>query len=325
MKKILATFLILSTFLSCVFAKEVCKIAYIGNSTMPSANVAIYNGVRDALNELQSRYGKKFELEFVSEFSVENQIKKIGNVYIDGYSGAVVFPISTDTKLTSAMRALTEKSFPVVLVGRDLKESKRLLYVGGDEKKFYEMLSEQLKILAGKDSLHLYIYGNSNSFLADSTERANAKEKLFQVAKTNFNEVLLNTISDKKITLELIELYSLFTMANKISIMRRDNYGEIFMSPELLADMTPINRDTDRRFAICVGGAPYLSEYLQSGQLSACVYNDFYGWGYFSARAIAERIVESILPSADIRLIKPLVATPENADSFKSDWKKWTK
>ena len=324
MKKILATFLILSTFLSGVFAKQVCKIAYIGNSTMPSANVAIYNGVRDALNELQSRYGKKFEIDFISENSSENQTKKIGNVYIAGYSGAVIFPISADVKLTSSVRALAEKSFPVVLVGRDLKESKRLHYVGGDEKKFYEMLSEQLKILAGKDSLQLYIYGNSNSFIADSTEREKAKEKLFEVAKANFNEVVLNSISDKKITLELIELYSLFSMANKISIMRRDNYGEIFMSPELLADMTPIKRDTDRRFAICVGGAPYLAEYLQNGQLSACVYNDFYGWGYFSARAIAEKIVESVSPSSDVRLIKPLVATPETVDSFKSDWKKWT-
>ena len=77
MKKILATFLILSTFLSCVFAKQVCKIAYIGNSTMPSANVAIYNGVRDALNGLQSRDGKKFEIDFISENSSENQTKKI--------------------------------------------------------------------------------------------------------------------------------------------------------------------------------------------------------------------------------------------------------
>ena len=236
-----------------------------------------------------------------------------------------MFPISDDKNFVSAVSALTEKSYPVALVGRDLKDSKRLCFVGGDEKNFYETLSAQLKSFAGKDTLHLYIYGKPDSYIADSTVKDDARQKLYNVAKENLNETILNTILSGKISAELFDLYSIFYKMNKISIMRRDNYGEIFMSPELLADMAPIERDTDRRFALCVGGAPHLTEYLQSGQLSACIYHDFYGWGYFSARAIAEKIFESLTPSSDVRLIKSLIATPENVDSFKADWKKWTK
>lgn len=325
MKKIFATTLFLSAFIVSVFAEKVYKIAYIGDSTSASANAAIYNGARDALNELQSRYGKKIELEFISQSSAEAQIKKIGGVYIGGYSGAIVFPISDDNKFASAILSLSEKSFPVALVGKDLKDSKRLCYVGGDEKKFYEMLSEELKNQTDKESLHLYIYGKPDSDIADSNVRANTKEKLLNASKVNLNETILNTISKGQISVELIHLYSLYSATNKIAIMRRDNYGEIFMSPELLADMTPIERDTDRRFAVCVGAAPYLTEYLQSGQLTACVYHDFYGWGYFSARSIAEKIFDSITPTTDVRLISPLLATPKKINSFKSDWKKWSK
>ena len=325
MKKTISTILFLCGFVAGLFAEQVYKIAYIGNSAMPSANVAIYNGARDALKELQSRYNKKIEIEFVSQSSADNQIKKLGSSYIDGYKGTILFPISDDKNFISAVSSLTGKSYPVVLVGKDLVGSKRICYIGGDEKKFYEVLSEQLKILAGKDSLHLYIYGKPDSFIADSSAKVDAREKLYNSAKSTFNQTILDTISNGKISVELIELYSIYYMSNKISILRRDNYGEIFMSPELLGDMAPIERDTDRRFALCVGGAPHLAEYLKSGQLSACVYHDFYGWGYFSARAIAEKIFESVVPMNRNRLIKPILATPENVESFKADWQKWTK
>ena len=90
MKKTISTILFLCGFVAGLFAEQVYKIAYIGNSAMPSANVAIYNGARDALKELQSRYNKKIEIEFVSQSSADNQIKKLGSSYIDGYKGTIL-------------------------------------------------------------------------------------------------------------------------------------------------------------------------------------------------------------------------------------------
>ncbi|MBQ6534787.1 MAG: hypothetical protein IJI37_06405, partial [Opitutales bacterium] len=70
---------------------------------------------------------------------------------------------------------------------------------------------------------------------------------------------------------------------------------------------------------------PQLAGYLERRQISACVYHDYYGWGYFAARALAEKLMDGFEPSLPARLLAPLVATPQDADSFKADWRKWIK
>lgn len=119
------------------------------------------------------------------------------------------------------------------------------------------------------------------------------------------------------------DYYSVYARQNSVEIMRRDDYGELFFSPYLLADMQPIKRDSDRLFAVCVGAVPQLERYLADSSVNACVFGDYYGWGYFAARALAEKAVGKSNPEKEVRLLKPLVATPKNLNSFIADWRRW--
>ena len=151
-----------------------------------------------------------------------------------------------------------------------------------------------------------------------------ADKKILARARELFGKGAFERISSE-IFAENISLYSVYADTNAALIMRRDDFGEIFISPELLADTAPIRPDIDRTFAICVGALPQLAGYLERRQISACVYHDYYGWGYFAARTIAEKLMDGFEPSLPARLLAPLVATPQDADSFKADWRKWIK
>ena len=123
------------------------------------------------------------------------------------------------------------------------------------------------------------------------------------------------------------EYYSVYAEQNKIEIARYDNYGEIFFSPKLLADIAPIKKDTDRHYAICIGVLPQFEFFLSSGMLDACIYDDFYGWGYIGTRILLEKIhaPKPAETPPQTKLLPPLVATPENLKMFVDDWKKWLK
>ena len=121
------------------------------------------------------------------------------------------------------------------------------------------------------------------------------------------------------------EYYSVYAQKNAVEIMRRDDYGELFFNPYLFADMQPIKRDSDRRFAICIGAIPQLEQRLADGFLTACVYGDYYGWGYFAARALVEKIMDKAEPSQRVRLLAPLTATSASPSAFSADWRKWMK
>ena len=119
--------------------------------------------------------------------------------------------------------------------------------------------------------------------------------------------------------------YSGYWKANAIEIARYDNYGILFLGADVLADVIPLSEDHDRRFAVCVGVLPQLDSYLASGQLDLCVYDDYYGWGYFAARALAEKVFEKTEPKERIYEIAPLQASPDKVAEFIKDWRKWLK
>ena len=53
--------------------------------------------------------------------------------------------------------------------------------------------------------------------------------------------------------------------------------------------------------------------------------DDYYGWGYFAARALAEKVFEKTEPKERIYEIAPLQASPDKVAEFIKDWRKWLK
>ncbi len=319
MRKLFFALSILAFAIS-IYAQPV-KVAYIGAKSGSAQDCAIFNGIRDAFKELENRYGKTFELEFVCSDNPDIQIKEIGKFYIGEQKGIILFPANDSKIFKHKIDEFSEKKFPIALVGRDIPDSKRLCYVGGDEDNLQSTIASELKRLSKNVKPQIFVYVKESSGDVDV-----AKKSLSQYWKNLFVKNLLNEISiDGTVHIEFAQLYSIYSAINNISILRRDNYAEVFADVELLSDTFPIKKDSDRLFALAIGAAPYLAHYLEAGELSSCIHHDYYGWGYFAARTLAEKIIDNTEPSLPVRKLKVLRFTQYDSENFKRDWHNWTK
>ena len=179
-----------------------------------------------------------------------------------------------------------------------------------------KLVREELKRLSASKKTANYCY-----FYTDSTAISPSEKQLFTPVSRDEIEAVRKLA--EPVETYSVNSYSEYAKEHEIDIMRRDNYGEIFLNPRLLANMFPIKEDPDRVFAFCLGSLPQLDMYLSGGQLDSCVYDDWYGWGYYAMRTLVEKVVEKRDPAKKEELLKPLLATPKNADSFRKDWARW--
>ena len=97
-------------------AAKCVKIAFLAPDGLTPQNSAVYNGIRDAFSEFKMRYGCDFSLEYFSAGNSQTeQISQLGGAYIDGFAGAVVFPVDGGDLLGGKISDLAEKNFPVAL------------------------------------------------------------------------------------------------------------------------------------------------------------------------------------------------------------------
>lgn len=237
----------------------------------------------------------------------------MSKAYLDGFAGALLVPVDAKA-VEEKVAELSPKNFPIVGIGARVKGA--ISYCGTDSAAMEKLVKEELKRLSDSKKVANYCYFYTNSTAISPSE------------KQLFTPVSRDEIESVRKLAEPVETYSVssyseYAKEHEIDIMRRDNYGEIFLNPRLLANMVPIKEDPDRVFAFCLGSLPQLDMYLSGGQLDSCVYDDWYGWGYFAMRTLAEKVVEKRDPSKKEELLKPLIATPKNVDSFRKDWARW--
>ena len=308
-----------------VLAEKNVKIAFLAPDGLTPQNSAVYNGMRDAFSEFKMRYNCGFSLEYFSAGNSQTeQVSQLGGAYIDGFAGAVVFPVSGGVALGGKISDLAGKNFPVALAGRDVPDSKRLCFVGTDSSAAAKRIAELLKKHSPRGKIPLYCYFKTTEPTDDLSVSDAVKITPF-LGLSMSAEQFRSLVEPYRCVLVGAEYYSVYAQRNAVEIMRRDDYGELFFNPYLFAYMMPIKRDSDRRFAICIGAIPQLEQRLADGFLTACVYGDYYGWGYFAARALAEKIMDKTEPSQPVRLLEPLTATSANPSAFSADWRKWMK
>ena len=318
----------ISTFAEVKDANAV-KLAFLAPNYISSQNAAAFNGAKGSATELQARFGKKIEIQFISaEDSAEKQIGQLESLYLQGYAGAVVLPVrNAKNNISAAAQTLAENGFFISIVGEEINVKHIAGCVATDSNKFAQALREQISKLSRGAKIRpvCYFYTTGEKQELDFSEQ----KLLTEYLAPHFSFKQFTDIVQPLNPLKLIafEYYSVYAEQNKIEIARYDNYGEIFFSPKLLADIAPIKKDTDRHYAICIGVLPQFEFFLSSGMLDACIYDDFYGWGYIGTRILLEKIhaPKPAETPPQTKLLPPLVATPENLKMFVDDWKKWLK
>lgn len=316
----------LSAVLSLSASAETIKVAFLAPDLSNAENAAVLNGVQDALKDMEFRFSCKFQVEYISaDNSAQKQLSQMSNAFIDNFKAAIVYPVSGgEAALGKRAEEMAQSGFYTASVGAKISDV--IPAVATDTQKTAQLVSDYIaKFSRGREfSLVGYFRILGEVRAVDAADSAQLAGLLYP--SLNVEQFRKIVAPYKVLKLAAMDYYSVYAAAHAIEILRYDNYGEIFFNPRLLSDTAPIKPDTDRLFAICVGALPQFEFYLKSGQLNACVYDDYYGWGYFSAREIAERLFKVSSPAAKrLRLLPPLKADASSISDFSSDWRKWLK
>jgi len=305
------------------------KFAFLSPNYQSPSTSATFNGARDAAKALRGRFGKDMSVDFISaENSAQKQLKQLSNLYLDGYKGAIVYPVEGNAnEISAAAQTLAERGFYVSIVGTQVNAEHLAACVSTDTKKTAEMLSKQIeKFSEGKKiSILCYFYDQGERKSLDFTDKDLIAKYIYpNLTFKEFSNIFEPLAPSKMIAMQY---YWQYAKQNALEIQRYDNFGEIFFSPRLLEDVSPIKKDIDRRFAIVIGALPQFAFYLSAGAINACIYDDFYGWGYIAARALMEKSFDSQNGEVgtQFKLLSPLLATPNSVKDFVSDWRKWLK
>ena len=224
--------------------KNALKLAFLAPNYISSPNAAAFNGAKGSATELQARFGEKIEIQFLSaEDSAEKQIGQLESLYLQGYAGAVVFPVKgAKNNISAAAQTLAENGFFISIVGEEINAKYIAGCVSTDPSKFAQALREQISKLSGGAKIRpvCYFYTTGEKQELDFSEQKLLSEYLApHLSFKQFSDIIqpLNPLK-----LIAFEYYSVYAEQNKIEIARYDNYGEIFFSPKLLADIAPIKR-----------------------------------------------------------------------------------
>lgn len=310
-------------FFSVIECVATMKVAYIADASLQQSNSAIFNGMKSVAKELSASHRKKIEIEFISSNSSEEQVQILSKCYIGGFSAAVVYSIDDSQKLSDKISELSEVGFLTVILGDNLDTKNAICRISTNAEQRRLFVEEIIKTRSKKNTkIACYLKrGTKSKSLSLEYDRAEIALKVKDFCSIDEFESLFK---HRLLEIQCFDFYSEFAQKNAIEILRRDSYGEVFFAPELLSNMHPIARDTDREFVLCIGALPMLEYYLASGQITDCIYDDFYGWGIYALRAIVEKKFTSH-EIKSLRLLPPMKASKEKYSIFVSDWQKWLK
>lgn len=315
-----------------VFAQKAQKhveisVAFIGAQRLGQGNSAVFNGANSVARDISaSNPNTPVSVKFyaVCDDSAA-QIAALEKAFLGGFSGAVIVPVEASKPLAGKIEVLSKSGFTVAAVGR-FADSVGAACAVSTNREITAALLEKIisERSGGKAELFAYFYsedGDSSKYAAPIAQSNAATRAETALRNADF----LRLFPAARSMFQVMRFYGDYADSRKIEIMRRDNFGEVFFSPSLLANMRPIAPDVDRLFAVCVGGLPFLEFYLASGQITDCIYDDFYGWGVFALRGIVGIKSGRGGQVVRVRKIAPVRVSKEKFDVFTRDWRKWSK
>ncbi len=288
----------------------------------PFARAAL-NGANDALKELSLRYKTPLSIANLTPqnalLTAETQALALDKAKLSGARGAIVFPINDGNNiLSSKIEKLSDSVFYTSLISVDLSKSSRLCAILKDEEKFLDNFENVVLKKSKSEIFELLI------ILKGDTEAKISEEEAAQLLPQNIKISEIKVIGKKvKIVYYKCRFFSMLQEKFRKELKDLDAYGIIFAEDSVLQNMSKIEDDLDRAFVLCMGISPYMSEYLESGKVELCSYDDFYGYGYLSAVKLVEKIFENKNPNKEVEYIAPLKYNKKDLKRFHGDWIKF--
>jgi hypothetical protein len=316
MKRLSAIFASL-IFAASAYAESLALVFYDKDCPQQFATI---NGSREALRDLSLRFKKQLTIEnFTPQADVvkpDHQAEALMIAHKRGARGAILFEANGDKKLLhQTIKELKEKSFPIVIIGRETQSTDDFAAVVKNDKKFREIFKANFPEKTKKENFKLLFV------VKGASEAKISKEDALKTMPPNIGADNVEAISENFAT----EFYScrMFSELQKKfgeDWYYYDNYGVIILDERILADTVPFRKDTDKAFTFCPQTSPILSEFLRSGDIQICVADDYFGYGYIASVKLWEKIFDKKNPTSKTEYLTPLLYTPADLEKYNSDW-----
>ena len=307
MKKLLLS--LIASLSACVLAAG-DSVVFLSCSDSSPASSGAYSGARAAAKTIGDKYGKKVSVRYESVPRDADAISAaLSKAYVGGAKGAAIFLAEdlSSKKLSEAIDSLNGRGFPVSVAGAQVLGAKPFSSAATDAVKARSALDSEIRRLGGSEKIPLFCVR-----VKDSPSGVLGPGGIERFLKAH------SALKDVQTA-----HYSVYAAENAVEIMRFDTYGLLIFDASALSDMAPIAPDSDRKFAVCADGAPYLVYYFANGFLDSCVFEDYFGFGYCVLRDICENIYSEAVPNPSRTLIAPLVFKREDSEKFSELWKEW--
>lgn len=295
------------------------NIVFLSNNHESMVQNAILNGAREAFKDLGARYNTEFLIKNITPATanssdIENQAELLLSALLPSENiGAIVIPnLSKNEKLADAVNALAEKKKPVALVSTDIPESRRIFFVESDSGTIVKNIFDEINPYLKEHNFKLLVIysGKEEIFNAPEPKPSRISQK-----------AMLDALKGKPYVQYASSVYfSEFSKKFQREIEDLDNYGIIFLDASPLINAAPIKRDSDRDFIIVMSLRPHLNQYLKGKEISMCIGGDYFGYGYLSAIAIAEKYFEDKNPPKDKWVLKPIKYKVYQTSEFDKNW-----
>lgn len=306
-------FLILPVF--CLCAENV-KLAFLSHNSFNPTENGILVGANDYMQKAKIRFGKDFSAEI---FPISNNLpKQLKELKSKGFSGAFV-SLGTSDKNTDNLPQID--GFYTAFINAKSTPKNAIFAVSCNAQVKDNILIGFLKKRTNIRNFTLIHLFNANVPIAEQLNKARSIElALPYFSKPQFEKICETSPNSQFFAAKYFsQLYSNFSE----QIARMDNHGFILYSPELLDDTTNVARDTDRKFVIATSINPMAVALIERGVLDATIVDDYYGYGFLSAKVLLEKICANFNPERDFVELPPALYTKNRLNELKKLWLSW--
>ena len=158
--------------------KKICRIGIVTQLAGASFMIKINQGIHEAAEELRDR-GVEVILKESMSVDEKEQIHMIRELVAEGIDGLALMPVDSEDVRVEINRVIEQEEIPVVTFNSDIVGTKRICFVGMDNKKSGRTAAGLMKLMTGGTGKVLVITGyftnhSNNSRVAGFIEEMKA-------------------------------------------------------------------------------------------------------------------------------------------------------
>ncbi len=316
------TFLIFCITCTSIFAKSM-QITILSSDSYNITASAILKGALDYAKMAKTRLGADIGIDIHKAKDGEALKEQILNYKADGVSGLILSLTAeaTPSDFDSFLAEVSSDEFSISIINPSENFENALVLLKADREKEVELVSDFIKdktyIFHTKS---VYILKDENCEAIEQSKASDLISNIF--TKENFDTLCKNTEDNIFVSTPNI---ATFCKSQNTYISSLENYGLIIANRQLLDDLNFLKENRNRRFVISLETSAMSIAYIEMNLLSATIMQDFFGYGFLSAKALIEKGIEALNPSEKLQKLSPSLYSTENIEELIETCKSWLK